>query len=273
MALKLTKNEQVGIRLTKDAPELVALNKAVGINLKKLDLEDIVARVVGCWDASGSERGQFDSGATQAVLNRLAVLALNLDDNGELESWGYADNCRKLPVITLENHRRYIEEIRKPEPFKTEGAKPAKGFWATLFGGGESSSNTYSGYDIIPNLGNGNNEPPVMRAILKDCKDTTNIPSLVIFVTDGGISLGREIQQVLKEAAHYPIFWQFIGIGGSSYGVLEDLDKMEGRVVDNAGFFALDDYKSVSDEELYKRIMSEFPSWIQKVRKLGILKG
>lgn len=277
MGLKLTKNEEVGLRLTKEAPELVELNKAVGLSLTKLDLADITARTLAVWDASGSEKGQFDSGATQQVLNRLAVLGLNLDDNGELESWAYADRHKKMPVITLANYKRYVEEIRKIEPFKVETAQPKKkaGWWGSLFGSGDSSasSNVYTGWDIIPHLGSGNNEPPVMRAILADCKTTLDMPTLVMFVTDGGINLGKEIEQVLRDASPYPIFWQFIGIGGSSYGVLERFDKMEGRVVDNAGFFSLDDHKSVSDAELYRRIMSEFPSWIQKVRKLGILKG
>lgn len=286
MALTLSKNERVGLRLSKEAPDLVSLNKSVGENLKKLKLDDLVARVVVVWDASGSEGYQYSSGATQQVANRMCVLALNLDDNGELESWAYADGKIKLPNITLENLKTYIADIQKretldklaPKPVVAE-AQPAKkkGFWERLFGGGSSTTSsthpdlTYWG-GIIPGLGYGNNEPVVMRAILDDCKDGNETPTLVIFVTDGGIDKGAEIQRILVEASRYPIFWQFIGIGGSSYGVLESFDKMEGRYVDNANFFALDDYKSVSDEELYRRLLAEFPTWLKRVKELGMLK-
>jgi len=77
---------------------------------------------------------------------------------------------------------------------------------------------------------------------------------------------------VLIDASHHPIFWQFIGLGGSSYGVLEDFDTMTGRHVDNASFFAIDDFKSISDAELYDRMLKEFPLWLEKVKSLGMIR-
>lgn len=44
------------------------------------------------------------------------------------------------------------------------------------------------------------------------------------------------MQQILTACANLPIFWQFVGVGGSNYGVLEKLDTMTGRVVDNCNF-------------------------------------
>jgi hypothetical protein len=73
------------------------------------------------------------------------------------------------------------------------------------------------------------------------------------------------------EASSYPIFWQFVGVAGSNYGVLEDLDKMKGRIVDNAGFFAVDDLKKIKDEELYDRLLSEFPHWLKEAKQKGII--
>ncbi|KJR46304.1 tellurium resistance protein [Desulfosporosinus sp. I2] len=55
------------------------------------------------------------------------------------------------------------------------------------------------------------------------------------------------------------MFWQFVGIGRENYGILEKLDTMESRVVDNANFFALDDIDRISDEQLYERLLNEFP--------------
>ncbi|WP_240758355.1 VWA domain-containing protein [Lysinibacillus sp. SGAir0095] len=66
------------------------------------------------------------------------------------------------------------------------------------------------------------------------------------------------------------IFWQFVGIGNAKYGVLERLDTLSGRVVDNANFFALDDLDKVSDEELYNRVFKEFPLWLREARRFGI---
>jgi hypothetical protein len=110
-----------------------------------------------------------------------------------------------------------------------------------------------------------------MEAILSGVSKTDSLPTFVQFVTDGGIDKDRAIENLLKKASYYPIFWQFVGLGGSSYGLLERFDEMEGRYVDNAGFFALDDYRDISDTELYSRLVKEFPLWLQKVKALGML--
>jgi hypothetical protein len=75
-----------------------------------------------------------------------------------------------------------------------------------------------------------------MRDVVK-AYSTGPLPAFVIFITDGGISQSSEIQAILRTASEYPIFWQFVGLGGTGYGVLEELDTMPGRVVDNANFF------------------------------------
>lgn len=49
--------------------------------------------------------------------------------------------------------------------------------------------------------------------------------------------------------------------GVSGYGILERLDSMFGRYVDNANLFALDDFKCDSNSELYSRLLNEFPQW------------
>ncbi|MFD8741338.1 VWA domain-containing protein, partial [Streptomyces sp. NPDC059618] len=51
----------------------------------------------------------------------------------------------------------------------------------------------------------------------------------------------------------------------------ERFDTLPGRRVDNVGFFAVDDISTVPDQELYDRLLSEFPSWIKAARHAGIL--
>jgi hypothetical protein len=299
MSVQLSKTEQVKVRLEKEKPRLVNLQKDAQIVVREYSLDGEIIRVVLVLDASGSMSGQYERGRVQLVVDRMTTVALNFDDNGELEVWGYASGHAKLPVITLENLDTYVREImagRAPvvtaAPAASSSPAPAKkkGFWGKLgdmLSGGSSDStpaatSSYQtqpirgqwgnlGAGILPGLSYDNNEPPVMRSILDDSKSTPNTPTLVIFVTDGGIDKGEAIKKVLVEASRFPIFWQFVGIGGNNYGVLEDFDTMEGRYVDNANFFALDDIDSISVKELYKRLLGEFPAWLEKVRKLGMI--
>ena len=77
----------------------------------------------------------------------------------------------------------------------------------------------------------------------------------------------------MLQAAQLPIFWQFVGLGGKNYGILENLDDMTGRVIDNCNFFALDDLHDISEEALYEKMLEEFPEWLKEARQLGLIKS
>ena len=105
-----------------------------------------------------------------------------------------------------------------------------------------------------------------MQEVIRGYKGS-KLPVYVIFITDGGVGSENQIKRSLIDASREPIFWQFVGVGGHDYGILERLDTMSGRYVDNANFFALDDFRSVSNSELYSRLLNEFPQWLKEIRK------
>lgn len=219
------------------APELVSLVKPLVFELKKKNLETTVARVGLVLDISGSMVPRFKNGTVQSIVNKTLPLAVQFDDDGELDFWFYGTTAKKMNSVNLKNYMTAV-----PEDWK----------------------------HLMLDLGGRNNEPIVMRMVVDEYKDT-KIPAYVLFITDGGVNQKREIQNIITEASHLPIFWQFVGVGGKNYGILEKLDTMTGRYVDNAGFFALDDFKKVSNEELYARLLEEFPSWLEEIKKKGMI--
>lgn len=219
------------------APELVSLVKPLVFELKKKNLETTVARVGLVLDISGSMVPRFKNGTVQSIVNKTLPLAVQFDDDGELDFWFYGTTARKMNSVNLKNYKMAV-----PKDWK----------------------------HLMLDLGGRNNEPIVMRMVVDEYKDT-KIPAYVLFITDGGVNQKREIQNIITEASHLPIFWQFVGVGGKNYGILEKLDTMSGRYVDNAGFFALDDFKKVSNEELYARLLEEFPSWLEEIKKKGMI--
>ena len=219
------------------APELISLVKPLVFELKKKNLETTVARVGLVLDISGSMVPRFKNGTVQSIVNKTLPLAVQFDDDGELDFWFYGTTARKMNSVNLKNYMMAV-----PEDWK----------------------------HLMLDLGGRNNEPIVMRMVVDEYKDT-KIPVYVLFITDGGVNQKREIQNIITEASHLPIFWQFVGVGGKNYGILEKLDTMTGRYVDNAGFFALDDFKKVSNEELYARLLEEFPSWLEEIKRKGMI--
>ncbi len=90
-----------------------------------------------------------------------------------------------------------------------------------------------------------------MNEVIDYFKDST-LPVFVVCITDGGISKTREIKEAIRRSANYPVFWKFVGLGGSNYGILERLDTFSDRRVDNSNFFMIDNFAHIKDEELYE---------------------
>ncbi|MEG3132483.1 VWA domain-containing protein [Rouxiella sp. T17] len=231
-------------RLEDKAPRLVSLAKNATVSLTKHRLEHVKARVAFVLDASGSMKNQFKWGNVQAVLDRIAVLAVQFDDDGSMDMWGFAERHRKYPDVTLDNLDDYIKSIQQ--------------------------SGRRGGFEILPSLGGTNNEPPVMEEIIDTFKSST-LPVFVVMITDGGISKTKAIKDAIRRSAHYPIFWKFVGLGGDNYGILENLDNFSDRRIDNTHFFAIDDFAKMSDEQLYDALLEEFGEWTEQIKKQGVL--
>ena len=225
-------------KLQTNAPGLVSLAKPLQVELEKRNLQNCVARVALVLDMSGSMTGRYRDGVVQDIVNKTLPLAVQFDDDGQLDFWYYGNRPQRMPSVTMQNYMNAV---------------PAN--WK----------------ELMHSIGATNNEPPVMKEVVSEYKKS-RLPAYVLFITDGGVSNEAKIRKILQEASKYPIFWQFVGVGGSNYGILERLDTMTDRYVDNAGFFALDDFKSVSNSELYGRLLNEFPAWLDAAHQRKILK-
>lgn len=228
-------------QLLEKAPHLVDLSKKLTFKLEKIKLDKLVAQVAIVLDASGSMVRQYREGKVQKVLERLLLLALRFDDNGEFELWAFAEKNRKYPSVNIENYQGYVANLTKN-----------------------------SRYVPIPALGGTNNEAPVIKKV-KSFYNDTKLPVYVLFISDGGVKSNKEISQEIIAASTKPIFWQFVGLGGRNYGIFEKLDTLEGRYVDNSNFFAVDDIDKMSDDELYNQLLQEFSLWLKQIKKKGMI--
>ena len=226
-------------KIQDNAPKLISLVKPLKIELEKRNLSDVEARIALVMDISGSMNRSYDDGTVQEIVNKILPVAVQFDDDGELDFWFYGSTCERRPSVNMKNYEQAV-------PFD----------WKNL----------------QRKLGGSNNEPDVMKEIITEY-ETSNLPAYVVFVTDGGIYKTAQIKQLLIEASYLPIFWQFVGVRGYGYGILEKLDTMDGRYVDNANFFALDDFKTVPNSELYSRLLNEFPTWLKLCKNNGVLDG
>jgi len=234
----LEKKKKVEKLVLEKAPQLIDLTKKATITLEKKNLQNVVARVVVVLDRSGSMYEQYRNGDIQKAMDKLLPIALMFDDDGQLDTWAFSEKSIHLSEISLDNIKNYLNN--------------EKGGWDKW------------------RIGAINDEPVVMEEII-DMYEDSNDPAYIIFISDGGIYKETHIKRLLIESSSKPIFWQFVGIGGNNYGILEELDTMGGRVVDNANFFDIDNIDSLSDEELYDKLLNEFPSWLKEAKEKNII--
>ncbi|WP_066305825.1 VWA domain-containing protein [Bacillus sp. FJAT-29814] len=214
--------------------------KTVKIVLEKKNLVKVTARVGLVLDITGSMRNLYKNGTVQRVVERILAMAAQFDDDGVLDVWVYDNEFSRLKPVTERDFEGYVNRIILED-------------------------------DLVHKFGR-NDEPPVMKDVLKKYleEDPSQDPAYIVFINDGGCK--KSIKPLIESSAKYPIFWQFVGIGNGNFDFLRTLDTMEGRVVDNANFFHIDDIDQISDDKLYDALLSEFPGWLKEAREKGILK-
>lgn len=255
---RLTKGEE---RLPVDMRKRLSLRKEqVAVSLDKHGVTGVVARVILVLDASGSMTALYSRGVVKNVAERMAAVAAQLDDDGEMQAWTFATNPARLPDLTIGELPEWLRlHVRVGQMSLFGRKKPQKGL--------------VPGQVDMRAVGFQNEEQKVIaevRAYVR--QNPVPAPTLVLFFSDGGVYRDAEIERELRAAVEEPVFWQFVGLGRANYGVLQRFDTMAGRRVDNVGFFAVDDIERVSDPELYDRLLTEFPSWLRDARRAGILR-
>lgn len=59
-------------------------------------------------DYSGSMSGEFRDGTVQRLTEKLFPLALEFDDNGELDFYLFSNGSDKRPSVTMKNYQTYV---------------------------------------------------------------------------------------------------------------------------------------------------------------------
>ncbi|MFW6692649.1 VWA domain-containing protein [Streptomyces sp. MAR4 CNX-425] len=256
-APRLVKGEE---RLPVDMRKRLSMRKEqVALSLRKHGAADISARVILVLDASGSMTHLYARNVVTDVVERMAAVATQLDDDGAMQAWTFASHPARLPDLHLGDLPEWLRlHVRVGQLALFRPRKKRKGL--------------EEGQVDMRTVGIQNEEQKVIAEVRAYVRaNPAPVPTLVLFFSDGGVYRNAEIENELRQAVEEPIFWQFVGLGKSDYGVLERFDTLAGRRVDNVGFFAVDDISELPDPQLYDRLLSQFPGWMTAARHAGIL--
>lgn len=251
------------LNLEKKAPTLLNLAKTAQISLQKISFESHTAQVALVMDISGSMRNLFDDGTVQELIARTMALGLNFDDNGAIDIFAFGAKAHNLGELTVDGFANASQWILSKTGFEgdTKYAAPIMEI-AKHYGFFQKQTITTSTKGFFGLFSSTQQEEKEVWMPSQKMQH----PIYVLFVTDGENSDKSSTREIIKNISQYPVFFQFIGIGGGAFSFLQELDSIEGRVVDNANFFAVPNPKAMSAEELFGKMTAEYPEWVRTVQ-------
>lgn len=217
----------------------ISLRKELVIDeVKKKNISVNTARVVFVLDHSGSMRTMYKNGTVQDLLERIFPIAMHFDDNAEMEFYWFDSVYKELDPVNCKNIENYVQNVIL------------------------SKNDHFGGTSYAPIM------TEIMNRYVK--REPSNIPTFVIFITDGNNSDKKATKDVLTEASKYNIFWKYVGIGDEKFEFLEKLDELKGRFIDNANFINVSDLNAIDDKRLYDYLLEEYGDWLELCRSHGI---
>lgn len=232
--------------LAQEAPKLLDLSKKAAISLKKHGLEEHRAKVALCLDISISMTNLYTTGLIQSFVEKILAMGCRLDDDGAIDIFLFGAEGYQPEPVTYQDFNGYVNRIIKLHPLEPDTR------YSTAI---EMVRKHYTPYKYE------RSEPY-----------QAEVPVYVMFLTDGQPSDKAASTRALKNASFEPIFWQFMGVGRTDFSYLEKLDDLTGRFVDNADFFSVNSLTQYNDEELYGKLINEYPTWLKEAKAKGLLK-
>lgn len=210
----------------------ICLNKTLGSlsNISGVDFSVHRAKVACVMDKSGSLSKQYRNGTIHEILLKIMPVALQFDDNGELDFWAFSNDFARISGMTLSNFDNYVEDVIQREYPK------------------------YGGTDFSPVL---------VDIYKKYCiEEPSSLPVYIIFITDGDNDDKKETTTIIQELAKHNIFIKFIGTGSNTnFEYLKGLENIP-KEVDNTDFFSAESIVAMNDDTLYENILRKYPEWL-----------
>ncbi|WP_406290357.1 VWA domain-containing protein [Embleya sp. NBC_00896] len=226
-------------------------DREVAAWLRRRGLAGIRGRIVMVLDGSGSMNDLYKNGVVARTVERLASVAARLDTREVLDVWAFAD--RQVPLPPL-----YVPGIADWLPHVHPGGILS---WSV-------------------GIGCGTDAVGMVRTILdRHVPPPGGLPVLVVFLSDGAIDV-REVEQLVRDTANRPAFWQFVQVCPDLSFYRSDAEHQERVLAEtnflvrhivrrqlrhasrpesgNVGSFAEEDLDALTDEQLYERLVDGF---------------
>lgn len=220
------------------------------LTLEKKNIPSIInMNVEFAMDVSGSFDDEHRNGYTQQFLNRFVPFALLFDPDKKMGMYAFSSSHKKLKDVSESNYQNYVSSTIMT---------------CSVYSGGTNYSK------VIKEMITPSQENPGFLTKLFKTGGTKVSPKLCFFVTDGEPFDTSETLKVLKELEGSNTFLVLISIAPTQIHFLQTMQKFQNVTYMNFTPQELKQIQSVSDENLYDRLLNdELTTWLKSYNSIA----
>jgi uncharacterized protein YegL len=283
-------------KVQEQAPELVNLVKTAKVSLEKANLGTHNARVALVLDISGSMDALYCSGKVQKLAERALAMAARFDDDGKIDVFLFGINCHFPGPMTLENFRDFVKRGLSSYPLEggTNYAAAMKAVRKHYFPSASTSNVLKSAQSPVYVMFVTDGQPGDQAATRQQVVASSYEPIFWQFMGVGRMSnrfkaptpvvstpvVEQRTPGLLKrlfgwvdivtQSTSTPVSTPVVTNDGD-FPFLEELDVLQGRLIDNTAFFAVVDPTTVPDGEFFDLMMEQYPEWVKTAPSHNLL--
>ncbi|USN15375.1 hypothetical protein KIKIMORA_02290 [Brevundimonas phage vB_BpoS-Kikimora] len=229
--------------------------ETVTISLAKKGITKVPPlRVAAVYDDSGSMMQLYSNGTVQKAADQVLAIGMKFDDDGQVDSFKFNTVAAYVGTQDENQFGTFVKDAILSRNDLWGGTSYGAGLQAVMdffFGRGVQSRAYVPGVKKkgLFGFGGGETKGTYENKVFKsEGKD----PVMVLFFTDGEPTDGQAAARIIAaaEKANQPIYFNLIGVGNSSFRVLEKL----ADDYDNCGYVHLNGFAN-SDSALYDALL------------------
>lgn len=218
-------------------------------------------------DHSGSMGDEYRDGLVQSAADRGLAFGATVDDDGAVQVVFFDSRAHEPIELSLANYSGWVNTHR---PGRMGSTNLADAIHMSM----RVAADQLNAPGILDLIGGSGKRHGLLgrNSSLKPVQ--AQMPAYMLVITDGVPDDPERAKAALIEASYAPIFYKFLFVSNDQSGkrFLQELDDMDGRLIDNADtVYFTDGMGHITDENFSEEVVRELASWLAEAKKVGLL--
>lgn len=203
-----------------------------------------LADVALCLDISTPMADFYSSGQIETFKDNLLALSECFEQQGGIDLFLFGKDARYAGKCTRSNRDDFISQLMQTVPFER----------TMMYHSAIKMIRTH----YLPFL-NPSRQPISIKR-----------PVYVLFLTCQDTLDRYRCEKAIRLSSYEPIFWSFIGLGDAQFKLLNKLENLGGKLIDNTTLLKAATLSDLNKETLFDDLLKKYGKWIPQAKRNGL---